>query len=112
MPYRDQATVQSWITQYLELHDRPLAIQVLDKNFESGPDSGLVIVSLQSAATIIYAHPIIEQGAPRWVVTFDPRSDSLDLDAAALTMMSQEIAALAGLCEFLQKKTDEAVLVA
>lgn len=111
MPYRDRNTVESWISEYLASRaPEALHVAVLDKNFESGPNSGLVVVELRTASTITYAHPVIAQGVPRWIVTFEPRSEALDLDTTELEQLSADIGALSGLCIFLQMKTDAALL--
>lgn len=111
MPYRDRTTVDSWISEYLASRaPQASQIAVLDKNFQSGPDSGLVVFELRTASTITYAHPVVEHGVPRWIVTFEPRSEPLDLDATGLEQLSADIGMLSGLCIFLQMKTDAALL--
>ncbi|MFJ4046016.1 hypothetical protein ACIPV2_09760 [Microbacterium sp. NPDC089987] len=83
---------------------------MLDKNFEAGPNSGIVVVTLRSVSTITFVHPEIRQGQPTWVVTFEGRSETLDLDDVALRQLAQDVTALAELRSFLQEKTDAVVL--
>ena len=111
MPYRDRTTVERWVNEYIVSHsaDSP-GVAVLDKNFEAGPDSGLVVVTLRSVNTITFLHPEIREGAPVWIVTFEARSGSSDMDDEALRLLAADIAALAELRTFLQQKTDEVVL--
>lgn len=111
MPYRDRSTVESWVSEFvLARSTGDFHVAVLDKNFQAGPNSGLVVVTLRSAGTITYLHPEVRRGVPRWVVTFEPRSDTLDLDAKAVEQLAEDIAGVAELCAFLQLKTDAAVL--
>lgn len=110
MPYRDRTTVESWVNEYIAAHDADsLGVAVLDKNFEAGPDSGLVVVTLRSAHTITLLHPEIRSGAPTWVVTFESRSSPIDMDDADLRLLAADITDLADLRAFLQQKTDAVV---
>lgn len=111
MPYRDRTTVERWVNEYIVSHSADsLGVAVLDKNFEAGPDSGLVVVTLRSVNTITFLHPEIREGAPTWIVTFEARSGSSDMDDEALQLLAADITALAELRSFLQQKTDEVVL--
>lgn len=111
MPYRDRSTVESWIHDFVATRGSGgFEVSVLDKNFEAGPDSGLVVVHLRTASTITFLHPDQLSTGPRWVVTFDSRSDAIDLDPDQLLRLSEDIAALSDLCTFLQRKTDAAIL--
>jgi hypothetical protein len=110
MPYRDQATVDSWLREFLaETSDTTTAVSVLEKDFMAGPDSGLVVVSLRTASTMTYIQPVIRDGAPRWIVTFEARTESFDLDAAGVHRLADDIACVARITDFLQAKTDEVV---
>ncbi|MGW9628369.1 protein-L-isoaspartate carboxylmethyltransferase [Microbacterium sp. NPDC055521] len=103
--------MESWVNEYVQSHSADsLGIAVLDKNFEAGPNSGIVVVTLRSASTITFLHPEIRQGLPTWVVTFEGRNETLDLDDAALRQLAEDITALAELRSFLQAKTDAIVL--
>ena len=46
---------------------------------------------------------------PHWVVTFEPRSEGFDLDAAGVAQLSSDLATIAGLCDYLQQRTDAAM---
>ncbi|MCT9821260.1 protein-L-isoaspartate carboxylmethyltransferase [Microbacterium sp. W1N] len=109
MPYRDQATVQSWVSEFVDTQQSIAPdVSVLEQNYISGPDSGLVVVSLRTASTVTYIQPVVENDIPRWVVTFEPRSEAFDLDAVGVAKLSTDLRTLADLCEFLQRKTDDA----
>lgn len=111
MPYRDRTTVERWVNEYIESHSADsLGVAVLDKNFEAGPNSGIVVVTLRSASTITFLHPEIRQGLPNWVVTFEGRNETLDLDDAALRQLAEDLTSLAELRSFLQQKTDAVLL--
>lgn len=111
MPYRDRTTVERWVNEYNGSHGADsLGVAVLDKNYEAGPNSGLVVVTLRSANTITFLHPEIRQGVPTWIVTFEGRSSSMDLDDTALRQLAEDIAALAELRTYLQDKTDAVIL--
>jgi hypothetical protein len=111
MPYRDQATVNAWVREFTGGGglDDAISVSVLDKDFTAGPDSGLVVVSLRTASTLTYIHPVIREGSPRWIVTFEPRTESFDLDAEGVAHLAADLAAVARLCEHLQSKTDAVV---
>ncbi len=79
MPYRNQATVEAWVREYLAGHPAAeSSISVLEKDYTPGPDSGLVVVALSNASTVTYIQPVVHDEGPRWVVTFEARADSLE----------------------------------
>jgi hypothetical protein len=112
MPYRDQATVESWVSDFYRSH-RGMSpeVSVLEQNFTSGPESGLVVVQLRTASTVTYIQPVVTDGVPRWIVTFEARAEQLDMDAEAVAKLSADLQLLSELCAHLQSATD-AVLVA
>jgi len=110
MPYRDQATVEGWVREFLESNvDTAAEVSVVDKDYTAGPDSGLVVVSLSNASTVTYIQPVIREGAPQWLVTFEARGESFDLDFAGVGRLAGDLATIAHMCEHLQIKTDAAV---
>ncbi|MFT4280875.1 protein-L-isoaspartate carboxylmethyltransferase [Microbacterium sp.] len=109
MPYRDQATVERWVEEFRGLQPVKTHVSVLEKDFTSGPDSGLVVVSLRTASTVTYIQPVLIEDLPRWTVTFEARNESFDLDSEGVAALAHDLSMLAQLCEFLQTKTDEII---
>jgi len=110
MPYRDQATVEGWVREFLASNvDVTAEVSVVDKDFTAGPDSGLVVVTLSNASTVTYIQPVIRDGAPRWLVTFEARGESFDLDGAGVARLAADLTTIARICQHLQAKTDSAV---
>jgi len=107
MPYRDQATVESWVDEFRRQESLETAVTVLEKDFTAGPESGLVVVSLRTASTVTYIQPVVRDDIPTWVVTFEPRHEGFDLDSTGVAQLSHDLGTLARLCEFLQRKTDD-----
>ncbi|MBN9176543.1 MAG: protein-L-isoaspartate carboxylmethyltransferase [Microbacterium sp.] len=111
MPYRNKATVQSWVDDYLSSHpSESIVVTVLEKDFTPGPESGMVVVSLRNASTVTYIQAVVDDRGPHWVVTFEPRSDAFDLDAASVARLSADLAELAGICAYLQERTEQAMV--
>ena len=107
MPYRNRATVQRWVDDYLATRPEPgTTISVLEKDFTPGPESGMVVVSLRNTSTVTYIQAAMTDGLPHWVVTFEPRSEGFDLDAAGVAELSTDLATIAGLCDYLQRRTE------
>jgi hypothetical protein len=110
MPYRDQATVSAWVEGFLAANpDVRTEVSVLEKDFVAGPDSGLVAVSLHNASTVTYIQAAVRDGRPTWVVTFEARSDSFDLDAAGVERLAHDLLTIALICAHLQTETDAAL---
>ena len=110
MPYRDQATVNSWVRDFFA--DREGAapeVSVLEKDYMAGPDSGMVVVTLRKTPTMTYVHVVVNDGAPRWVVTFEGRTESIDMDGGDVGRLAHDLTALAALCDYLQERTDAAI---
>lgn len=65
MPYRNQATVQSWVDDYLAARpEQTAAVSVLEKDFIPGPESGMVVVSLSNASTVTYIQAAVTDWLP------------------------------------------------
>lgn len=112
MPYRNQATVQAWVDDYLSVRpEHAAAVTVLEKDFIPGPESGLVVVALRNASTVTYIQATVADDVPRWVVTFEARSEAFDLDAEGVSRLAADLAAIAALCSYLQARTDDAVAI-
>lgn len=110
MPYRNQATVQGWVDDYLVAHpEHAASVNVLEKDYTSGPESGLVVVALRNASTVTYIQPVPDESGPHWVVTFEPRADAFDLDGAGVARLSDDLATVAAICTYLQERTDAAL---
>lgn len=107
MPYRDQATVRSWVDEFTRAEPLATDVSVLERDFTAGPESGIVVVSLRTASTVTYVQPVIEDGAPHWLVTFEARQESFDLDGAGVAALAHDLGTLARLIDFLQLKTDQ-----
>lgn len=110
MPYRDKARVQAWVDEFRSDQRVDTAVDVLEKDFTAGPESGLVVVTLRTVSTVTYIQAVVTDGVPTWVVTLEPRSEAFDLDHVAVSQLAQDLVALANLCTFLQLKSDEALL--
>lgn len=109
MPYRNQATVGSWLDEFFAANPdvaRATEISVLEQDVAFGADSALVVVALRTATTVTYIQPLLRDDKPVWTVTFEPRADELNLDAAATAKLSADLGLLALLCAFLQNKTE------
>lgn len=110
MPYRDQATVSAWVRNFIDANpDVSTEISVLEKDFVSGPDSGLVAVSLRNASTVTYIQAVVRDDQPTWVVTFEARPDGFDLDAAGVERLAEDLFTIARICTHLQSATDVAL---
>ncbi len=113
MPYRNQATVQGWVDEYLASRpDDATRVTVLEKDFTPGPESGMVVVSLRNTSTITYIQALVDETGPHWMVTFEARHESFDLDAVGVERLAADLQIVAELCRFLQVKTDAAVAAA
>ncbi|WP_454129267.1 protein-L-isoaspartate carboxylmethyltransferase [Microbacterium aurum] len=110
MPYRNQATVQRWVDDYLaENPEQSGSVTVLEKDFTPGPDSGMVVVSLSNADTVTYIQAAVTDGLPNWLVTFEARSEGFDLDGAGVHRLASDLFTIAGLCDYLQRRTEAAM---
>ncbi|QKJ20196.1 protein-L-isoaspartate carboxylmethyltransferase [Microbacterium hominis] len=113
MPYRDHATVQSWVTDFIELHGSVAPdVSVLEQYYTEGPDTGLVVIGLRTASTGTFVQPLERDGKPVWTVHFEPREEGLDLGAGAVAQLAADLQLLSELCSYLQERTDAAVAVA
>ncbi|SIT86903.1 protein-L-isoaspartate carboxylmethyltransferase [Microbacterium sp. RU33B] len=107
MPYRDQATVNAWVRDFLAANpDIHSEISVLEKDYVSGPESGLVAVAMRHASTVTYIQAVVRDDHPTWIVTFEARPDSFDLDAVGVSRLAEELSTIARIALFLQDQTD------
>ena len=68
-----------------------------------------LVVSLRNASTVTYIQPVISDGAPHWLVTFEARRESFDLDFAGVAQLAADLSLISRMCEHLQIKTDVAL---
>ena len=107
MPYRTLAILQSWVDEFGRRGDSGLcSIRVIPQDGSAGADTGLVAVQMPNAPTVIYLQPPPRGSAQAWSIMFEPREQPVSLAADAMAKMSEDVAALAALCAFLQEKSD------
>lgn len=108
MPYRDHATVQSWVADFLHDHEGAAPdINVVEQYYTEGPETGLVIVELRTASTVTSVQPAVDgDGTPTWRVHFAARDEGFELDGAGVAKLAADLQLLALLCSYLQSRTD------
>lgn len=104
MPFRSKETLERWLAEFRSVRKDADLIHVLIQDGDEHADTGLVMVPLMNATTEIVMEPV-SIGSPHWVVRFEPRSRSIELTALDLHGLAAELAAAAGLCDFLEKKS-------
>ncbi|RLK52557.1 protein-L-isoaspartate carboxylmethyltransferase [Microbacterium telephonicum] len=109
MPYRDRAHVERWLSDFWETHIvLSEKLSVVDDGFTPSQDSGLVVAALNRTPGVSFLSVAHVDGQPRWRVTFEPRSETIQLDADGVRELAREIGGLGELCAYLQQRTDEA----
>ena len=110
MPYRDRAHVERWLSDFWDTHSVFAGeLSVVDNDFVPHTDSGLVVAHLDNSPGIAYISVQMIDDRPQWMVTFEPRPEAIDLDAAGVRGLADEVGALGILCAYLQTRTDEAI---
>lgn len=105
MPFRNLATLESWIAEFRDLgYETAGSVKVIVQDGDDGADTGLVGVRLAYASTAVYLQPATDARG-RWEATMEPRDEAVVLDAAGLLRLSSELAVLSALCTFLQTKS-------
>ena len=105
MPFRSLRTLQAWLDEFDGLGYRFTGeLKVIQQDGAGGADTGLVLVRLSDAETVITMQPEIRE-APKWLVTMEPRDAAMSMDAAELLNLSAELAVVSALCAFLQEKS-------
>ena len=108
MPFRTIATLQSWVEEFTTLgHSSLSSIRVIPQDGEQGADTGLVAVRIPDSPTEIVIEPPSPATGPEWSITFEPRDEPVTLGASAVARMAAEVSALAELCAFMQRKSDD-----
>ncbi|WP_169581948.1 MULTISPECIES: hypothetical protein [Microbacterium] len=107
MSFHDKSLLEEWVEEFRGLGYRSAStIRVMAQDGGDGDDTGLVGFRLPGAPTEIYLQPADHDSAA-WVVTFEPREDTVTLPAGTVQMLSDEMTVLAALCSFLQGKSHE-----
>ncbi|TDN91666.1 hypothetical protein [Microbacterium sp. BK668] len=105
MPFRSQLTLESWLTEFQEQgHRIDGTFKVMHQDGEDGANTGLVGVQLANASTVMYIQPEAAF-ATRWVVTMEARDEAITLDSDGVRALSDELATVSALCEFLETKS-------
>lgn len=105
MPFRSMSTLESWLDEFRALgHAMSGQFKVIQQDGEQGADTGLVAISLSRASTVTYIQPDVD-GSQAWLVTMEPREDTVTLDADSVRELAAELAVVSALCDFLQQKS-------
>ena len=107
MPFRNAATLEGWLTEFLASGDHTGfagSVRVLPQDGADGADTGLVGVRFERLPTITSIRPE-RAGSARWLVSFEPRESVVALDAAQVAAFAEDLAYVARLCEFLERKS-------
>ncbi|WP_424466603.1 hypothetical protein [Pseudoclavibacter helvolus] len=105
MPYRSKEVLESWAREFESLgYAEPGVVHVIAQDGDEGQDTGLVRVQLSHAPTELYLQPGTRD-SPKWSVTMEPREHTLQLSAAGVHALAQELAVVSALCTFLQAKS-------
>jgi hypothetical protein len=117
VPFRSKEVLESWLAEY-ESESRPESgsvsgaqsiveyTEVAVQDGSDGSDTGLVVIALRNATTDVYMQPVA-LGDPRWEVTFAARDRDLALSTEDVVALSQELAAAAELCSYLERRSLE-----
>jgi formamidopyrimidine-DNA glycosylase len=109
MPFRNAATLQKWLDEFLASGDHlgfGGTVRILPQDGADGADTGLVGVHFERASTVTTIQPE-RPGSPRWLVTFEPRETAVALDAVGVEGLAQELTYVSRLCAFLETKSAE-----
>lgn len=108
MPFRAIATLQSWVDEFnQDEHPGGSTVRVIPQDGAERADAGRVAVRIPGSPTEIVIAPSPSGPADEWSITFEPREAWVTVQASEVASMAEAIAALAELCTFLQKKSDE-----
>ena len=105
MPFRSMGTLESWLEEFRQL-DYPIAgsIDVISQDGDDGADTGLVVVRLSHASTVVYIEPA-HHDAAEWMVTLEQRDAPVSLSAAEVLGLGAELTMVSALCAFLEAKS-------
>lgn len=109
MPHRDRATVEVWVAEWRARNDLDRVEITVLEDYVPGENSAVVVATLRSASTITYLRPVMSDGHPLWVATFDPRDELTVLDHSGLRVLAEDMAVLGDLLSHLQNRTDAAL---
>ncbi|MCS5714042.1 hypothetical protein NVV95_05695 [Herbiconiux sp. CPCC 205716] len=110
MPFRSKEVLESWLADYRSESSAGARVaeyaDVAVQDGSDGSDTGLVIIGLRNATTDVYMQPVA-LGDPHWEVTFAARDRDLALSTEDVVALSQELAAAAELCAYLERRSRE-----
>lgn len=102
--------MERWLSDFWDTHSVFSGeLSVVDDDFVPRPNSGLVVAHLDNSPGIAFISVKMIDEQPRWTVTFEPRPVPIDLDAAGVRALADEVGGLGILCAYLQARTDEAI---
>lgn len=106
MPFRSLTTLESWLDEFRR--DYPALagrLRVVPQDGEDDADTGLIVVELVDAPTVIYLQPDPET-SDRWVVTLESRDEAVTLEAEQLRALAADLGLVSQLCTFLQNSAE------
>lgn len=104
--FRSLVTLGSWLDEFRRLGGiGPGLLKVIQQDGDDGADTGLVACQLESPGTWAYIQPE-RPGSAQWMVTLEPREDSVTMSAGDILDLASRLALLSELCAFLQAKSE------
>lgn len=109
MPFRNAATLQGWLEEFLASGDHvgfAGTVRVIPQDGADGADTGLVGVQFERLSTTTAIRPE-EPGSARWLVSFEPRETPISMLPEQVSALAEDLAYVARLCQFLERKSAE-----
>ncbi|MCD2170597.1 MULTISPECIES: hypothetical protein [Microbacterium] len=108
MPVRtliDMALLDAWLAEFRAMgYLTGSDIRVLERDDETDPDTGLIVVDLTEAKTVTYLQPIAG-GDGSWKATMEAREATIELGCVELVNLGNELNVLGALVSFLETKS-------
>ena len=106
MPYREQAILEQWVTEFRSLHERSHLVKVVPQDGSDGADTGLIVFPVGNGTTTGYIEPIA-MGDMRWRIHFEPREGEAVMSSADVHILAAELEMAALLCDFIETKSTQ-----
>ncbi|PVE58702.1 hypothetical protein [Microbacterium testaceum] len=105
MPFHSKATLEHWVTEFVDARNAGEEIRVVVQDGSDGDDTGLVVMPMEHLPNSVWIEPCDSGDELSWHVLIEPGAETLNLTSFELNALTHDLQVAAELCAFLHERS-------